>query len=102
MQTVKIKQLDHAKDLPLPHYATEHSAGMDLSAAIGEPVIIKAGKVQIIPTGISIALPNGAEAQIRPRSGLAAKHGITILKSAGTKDTADSEEVKVILINHIQ
>ncbi|MGC0372021.1 MAG: hypothetical protein DGJ47_000725 [Rickettsiaceae bacterium] len=100
MSQVKIKKLDHLEELPLPHYATEHSAGMDLYAAINEDVVIAAGEVQIIPTGIAIALPDEAEAQIRPRSGLAAKNSITVLNSPGTIDADYRGEVKVILINH--
>ncbi len=97
---VQIKKLDNAKDLPLPHYATEQSAGMDLSAAIENDVVLKSGEVHIIPTGIAIALPAGLEAQIRPRSGLAAKHGITVLNSPGTIDADYRGEIKAILINH--
>ena len=100
MTSVRIKQLEHAKGLPLPHYATEQSAGMDLSAAIDESVIIKAGQVKIVPTGISISLPSGTEAQIRPRSGLAANHGVTVLNTPGTIDADYRGELKVILINH--
>jgi dUTP pyrophosphatase len=100
MNIVAIKKLENAADLPLPHYATAQSAGMDLSAAIGAPVIIKAGEVAIIPTGIAIALRAGMEAQIRPRSGLAAKHGITVLNSPGTIDADSRGEIKAILINH--
>ena len=100
MVALKIKQLDNAKELPLPHYATAQSAGMDLSAAIDEPITIKAGDIKIIPTGIAMALPEGTEAQIRPRSGLAAKHGVTVLNSPGTIDADYRGEFKVILINH--
>ena len=97
---VQIKKLDNAKDLPLPHYATEQSAGMDLSAAIENNIVLKTGEVHIVPTGIAIALPTGLEAQIRPRSGLAAKHGITVLNSPGTIDADYRGEIKAILINH--
>ena len=100
METVLIKKLSNLKDIPLPNYATAQSAGMDLSAAINEPTIIKAGEVQIIPTGIAIALPAGMEAQVRPRSGLAAKNGITVLNSPGTVDADYRGEIKAILINH--
>jgi dUTP pyrophosphatase len=100
MNSVAIKKLENAADLPLPHYATAQSAGMDLSAAIGAPVIIKAGEVAIIATGVAIALRAGMEAQIRPRSGLAAKHGITVLNSPGTIDADYRGEIKAILINH--
>lgn len=97
---VLIKKLPNLKDIPLPHYATAQSAGMDLSAAIDEPLIIKSGQVEIVPTGIAIALPAGTEAQIRPRSGLAAKNSITVLNSPGTIDADYRGEIKAILINH--
>ncbi len=100
MTKVSIIKLDHAKDLPLPHYATDQSAGMDLAAAIDADLIIKAGDVQIVPTGIALGLPRGTEAQIRPRSGLAAKNSITVLNSPGTIDADYRGELKVILINH--
>jgi len=100
MNIVAVKRLEHAGDLPLPHYATEQSAGMDLSAAIDKPLIIKAGEIQTVPTGIAIALPGGMEAQVRPRSGLAARHGITVLNSPGTIDADYRGEIKAILINH--
>jgi dUTP pyrophosphatase len=97
--TVQIQQLDNAKDLPLPAYATEQSAGMDLCAAIDEAIVLKAGERAIIATGIAIALPAGFEAQIRPRSGLAAKNGITVLNSPGTIDADYRGEIKAILLN---
>ena len=100
MTKVSIIKLDHAKDLPLPQYATDQSAGMDLAAAIDVDLIIKAGDVQIVPTGIALGLPRGTEAQIRPRSGLAAKNSITVLNSPGTIDADYRGELKVILINH--
>jgi dUTP pyrophosphatase len=96
---VPIVRLPHAADLDLPAYATEHSAGLDLLAAIGEPVAIEPGARAIIPTGIAIALPDGYEAQVRPRSGLAARHGVTILNSPGTIDADYRGEIKAILIN---
>nr|WP_253307549.1 dUTP diphosphatase [Rickettsia endosymbiont of Ceutorhynchus assimilis] len=95
---VKIQKLSNFTSL-LPSYATEHSAGMDLFAANIEPVAIKAGEIVLIPTGIAIALPFSFEAQIRPRSGLAAKHGITVANSPGTIDADYRGEIKVILIN---
>ncbi|MBP9778112.1 MAG: dUTP diphosphatase [Rickettsiaceae bacterium] len=98
--SVKITKLQHAKDLSLPAYATSQSAGMDLLVAIFEPTVVKAGEIAIIPTGIAIALPEGFEAQIRPRSGLAAKFGITVLNTPGTIDADYRGEIKVILINH--
>ncbi|MFY9590046.1 dUTP diphosphatase [Rickettsia endosymbiont of Halotydeus destructor] len=95
---VKIQKLVNFTNL-LPSYATEHSAGMDLFAANIEPVTIKAGEISLVPTGIAIALPTSYEAQIRPRSGLAAKYGITVANSPGTIDADYRGEIKVILIN---
>lgn len=97
---IAIKRLDHAGDLPLPAYATSHSAGMDLMAAIDAPIALPVGEKAIVPTGLSIALPSGYECQIRPRSGLAAKNGVTVLNSPGTIDADYRGEIKVILINH--
>jgi len=99
---VKVTQLDHGKDLPLPHYATEQSAGMDLMAAIAENITLAPGETKLVETGLAVALPAGYEAQVRPRSGLAAKHGVTVLNSPGTVDADYRGEVKVILINHGQ
>ncbi|MDR0329103.1 MAG: dUTP diphosphatase [Rickettsia sp.] len=96
---IKIKKLEHSVDI-LPSYATEHSAGMDLVAANIEPITIKSQEVKLVPTGICIALPSHLEAQIRPRSGLALKHGVTVLNSPGTIDADYRGEIKVILINH--
>ncbi len=98
--SLKITKLDHAKDLDLPAYATAQSAGMDLCAAVNTSIIIKPHEIAIIPTGISIGLMHGFEAQIRPRSGLAAKFGITVLNTPGTIDPDYRGEIKVILINH--
>jgi len=98
--SVNIKMLDNAAGLKTPSYATEHSAGLDLSAAIENSITIKPGESKIIPTGVAMALPAGLEAQIRPRSGLAAKHGITVLNTPGTIDADYRGEFKVILINH--
>ena len=98
--SVKIIKLPHARDLALPSYATSQSAGMDLLSAVCEPAVVKAGEIAIIPTGIAISLPEGYEAQIRPRSGLAAKFGITVLNTPGTIDADYRGEIKVILINH--
>ncbi len=102
MTTISIKILPHGSDLPLPTYATEDSAGMDLLAAVSEDVTLKTGERKLIPTGISIALPKGFEAQVRPRSGLAFKNGVTVLNSPGTVDADYRGEVGVILINHGQ
>lgn len=99
---VAVVKLAHFGDLPLPTYETPGSAGMDLRAALadGEHVDILPGRRALIPTGLSIALPDGFEAQVRPRSGLALKHGITCLNSPGTIDADYRGEVGVILINH--
>lgn len=83
----------------LPEYATEKSAGMDLKANIDDPITLNPLKRAMIPTGLSIALPDGTEAQIRPRSGLAAKHGISVLNAPGTIDADYRGEIKVILVN---
>lgn len=97
--SVALVPLGHAKDLPLPAYATEQSAGMDLCAAVDAPVTLKPNERALIPTGLSIALPRGYEAQIRPRSGLAAKNGVTVLNTPGTVDADYRGEIKVILAN---
>lgn len=96
---VKILPLPHAKELPLPTHATKGSAGVDLMAAIDTDFILASQKSALIPCGFSIYLPDGYEAQIRPRSGLALKHGITVLNSPGTVDSDYTGEVKVLLIN---
>lgn len=100
MITVEIKRLASNQDLPLPAYETEGAAGMDLRAA--EAVTLKPGMRHLVPTGLSIALPQGFEAQVRPRSGLAVKYGVTVLNSPGTIDCDYRGEVKVPLINHGQ
>lgn len=99
---VPVLQLPHAEGLPLPQYQSALAAGLDLLAAIPEacPVILAPGRTAMIPTGIAIALPAGFEGQVRPRSGLAAKHGITVLNSPGTIDADYRGEIAVILINH--
>ncbi len=97
---VQILRLKHAEDFNLPEYATDLSAGMDLSAAVEEPMMLNPGERFLVSTGISIALPEGYEAQIRPRSGLALKHGVTVLNAPGTIDADYRGEIKVILINH--
>jgi dUTP pyrophosphatase len=97
--SVLIKKLPNLKELPLPSYATIHSAGMDLMAAIDEDIILKPLERKVIPTGISIALPDMYEAQVRPRSGLALKNGITVANAPGTIDADYRGEVCVILIN---
>jgi dUTP pyrophosphatase len=102
MTEIQFKQLDHAKDLPLPSYESTSAAGMDVRAAIEEPLLLKPGERTLIPTGLQMALPHGYEAQIRPRSGLAIRNGITMLNSPGTIDADYRGEVKVIAINHSQ
>ena len=97
---IPLQRQEHGRDLPLPAYATEHSAGLDLLAAAAGDVIIAPGERALIPTGIAIALPEGYEAQVRPRSGLALKHGVTVLNSPGTIDADYRGEIGVILINH--
>lgn len=97
---VSVQRLPHSADLPLPAYATAQSAGLDLMAAIDGEITLAPGARQLIPTGLSIALPAGYEAQVRPRSGLALKHGITVLNAPGTIDADYRGEVKVLLINH--
>jgi dUTP pyrophosphatase len=98
---IKIMQLAHAVGLPLPAYETEEAAGMDMRAAVpeDEPLVLRPGARAMVPTGLCIALPKGFEAQVRPRSGLAAKHGITCLNSPGTVDSDYRGELKVVLIN---
>ncbi|WP_103665765.1 dUTP diphosphatase [Gracilimonas amylolytica] len=100
MKKVLIKKLEHGQDLPLPNYETIASAGMDIRAALEAPIILKPGERKLIPTGLQMALPEGFEAQIRPRSGLAIRNGITMLNSPGTIDADYRGEVKVIAINH--
>lgn len=97
--TLQLKRLDHGKDLPLPAYQSDLAAGLDLVAAVDSPLILAPGKRALVPTGLSMALPPGFEAQVRPRSGLAAKHGVTVLNTPGTIDADYRGEVKVILIN---
>ena len=97
--TVAVTRLPHGEGLSLPAYATDHAAGLDLLAAVAEPVVLQPGERRLIPTGLAIALPEGFEAQVRPRSGLALKHGITVLNSPGTVDADYRGEVGVILAN---
>jgi dUTP pyrophosphatase len=97
-----IRQLPHGEGLPLPAYQSAHAAGLDLLAAVPEnaPLVLAPGKHAMVPTGLAIALPQGFEAQVRPRSGLAAKHGVTVLNAPGTIDADYRGEISVILINH--
>lgn len=96
---VYVKQNERAKGLPLPRYMSESAAGMDIVAAVDEAITLMPGDIKLIPTGLSIALPQGYEAQIRPRSGLALKHGITLLNTPGTIDADYRGEIGVIMIN---
>lgn len=96
---IGLQVLPHAQNISLPAYATEQSAGLDLSAAIDGKLELAPGQRTLVPTGIAIALPRGYEAQIRPRSGLAAKNGVTVLNTPGTIDADYRGEIKVILIN---
>jgi dUTP pyrophosphatase len=97
-----IRQLPHGEGLPLPAYQSAHAAGLDLLAAVPEntPLVLAPGKHAMVPTGLAIALPQGFEAQVRPRSGLAARHGVTVLNAPGTIDADYRGEIQVILINH--
>lgn len=100
--TVELQRLPHAEGLALPAYQTAHAAGLDLVAAVPEdqPMTLAAGRHALVPTGLMIALPPGYEAQVRPRSGLALKHGVTVLNAPGTVDADYRGEVAVLLINH--
>jgi len=98
---VRILQLPHGADLPLPSYQSAHAAGLDLLAAVpdGAPLTLAPGARALVPTGLAIALPPDCEAQVRPRSGLAVKHGLTVLNAPGTIDADYRGEVQVLLIN---
>ena len=97
---IKFQRLDHASDLALPSYATEGAVGIDIAAAIDKPRCLQPGAIMAIPTGFAIELPTGYEAQIRPRSGLALKHGVTIANAPGTIDSDYRGEIAVILLNN--
>ncbi len=99
MSHIPLTRLSHAADLPLPAYATPMSAGCDLQAAIQEDIVLNPRQRILVPTGVAIALPSGMEAQVRPRSGLALKHGLTVLNSPGTIDADYRGEIKVLLIH---
>jgi len=99
MIEIEVTRLPHGRDLPLPSYQSSQAAGLDLLAAIASSFTLAPGERKLVPTGIAIALPGGYEAQVRPRSGLAAKHGVTILNSPGTIDADYRGEVQVLLIN---
>lgn len=96
---IQFKKLPHAEDLPLPSYESKFAAGMDIRAALEAPIELSPGKRRLIPTGLQMALPEGYEAQIRPRSGLAYRNGITMLNTPGTIDADYRGEVKVLAVN---
>lgn len=98
--SVQIQRLVHGADLPLPAYQSADAAGFDLSAAVETDLVLAPGAVALVPTGLAMAIPRGFEGQVRPRSGLAAKNGVTVLNTPGTIDADYRGEVKVILINH--
>ena len=98
--SVQIQRLAHGADLPLPAYQSADAAGFDLSAAVETDLVLAPGAVALVPTGLAMAIPRGFEGQVRPRSGLAAKNGVTVLNTPGTIDADYRGEVKVILINH--
>jgi dUTP pyrophosphatase len=99
--SMRVEQMPHAQGLDLPAYQTAGAAGLDLQAAVdaGQPLVLEPGHHEMVPTGLKFELPRGMEAQVRPRSGLAAKHGITVLNSPGTIDSDYRGEVQIILIN---
>lgn len=96
---VYVEQMEDSKDLPLPKYMSEQAAGLDLYAAVDEPIVLAKGEIKLVPTGLKIALPDSYEAQIRPRSGLAFKHGISLVNTPGTIDADYRGEIKIIMIN---
>ncbi|MEM1179006.1 MAG: dUTP diphosphatase [Acidobacteriota bacterium] len=97
---IRVKRLPHASGLPLPKAATGGAAGSDLRAAVEEPVVLEPGRFAAIPTGLCFELPAGTEGQVRPRSGLARRHGVTVLNSPGTVDCDFRGEIQILLINH--
>ena len=98
--TVKIKRVGDNADIPLPKKMSEHAAGFDIAAAVREAVVLAVGDIRLIPCGFAMALPSGYEAQMRPRSGLASKHGISMINTPGTIDSDYRGEVHVPLVNH--
>ena len=98
--TVRVRRLPSGRDLPLPERATSHAAGFDLRACVESETVVPAGGRALVPTGIQVAVPEGYEAQIRPRSGLALRHGVTLANTPGTIDADYRGEVAVIVINH--
>jgi dUTP pyrophosphatase len=99
LRTVRVLRLPHAAGLPLPAARTAGAAGFDLAAAVTDPMVLAPGARALVPTGFAFALPEGTEGQVRPRSGLAAEHGVTVLNAPGTVDADYRGEVKVVLIN---
>ncbi|GGD03792.1 dUTP diphosphatase [Aureimonas glaciei] len=97
---VRFVRLPHAGDLPLPAYQSPGAAGADLMAALAEPLVLEPGARALVPSGLQVAVPEGFEMQVRPRSGLAAKHGVTVLNAPGTVDSDYRGEVMAILVNH--
>lgn len=97
--TVQIRRLDDSADLPLPEYKSLHAAAMDVAAAVAAPLTLQPGDRALVPCGFAIALPDGFEAQVRPRSGLASRHGITVVNAPGTIDADYRGEIMVALIN---
>lgn len=97
--TIKVKQLDGQNHLPLPAYVSEGASGLDIRATVQEPVELRPGDIRLIPTGLAVSIPPGFEAQIRPRSGLALRHGIGMVNSPGTIDSDYRGEIGIILIN---
>lgn len=97
--TLSIERLPHAYDLPLPRYMTDDAAGMDLHAAVEQDLVLAPGARALVPTGLRLALPRGHEGQVRPRSGLALRHGVTVLNAPGTVDGDFRGEVQVLLVN---
>ncbi len=96
---IQFKKLPHAEDLPLPSYESEFAAGMDIRAALEKPITLQPGDRQLIPSGLKMAMPQGYEAQMRPRSGLAYRHGITMLNTPGTIDADYRGELKMLAVN---
>jgi dUTP pyrophosphatase len=96
---IKITKTSDCADLPVPRYMTSQASGMDIYAGVGKDIVVPVGKIVLVPTGLKVSIPKGFEIQIRPRSGLAIKHGITVLNSPGTIDSDYRGEIKIILIN---
>lgn len=99
MPSIKVKRLTHAHDLPLPKYMSAGASGCDLHAAVAQELVLAPGQISLVPTGLCLQIPEGYEVQIRPRSGLALKHGITLVNSPGTIDSDYRGEVQLIMIN---